>query len=439
MSALTWIAEKRKVKDLKALDKNPRKITKAAIEKMKDRISKRGFHDVLKLDQNGVVLSGNVRTEALTALKITEVNVLVPSRPLTEEERKGVILESNRHDGEWDTAMLPEYGQEILLDVGFETMEVDTLMHDDEDEEDPFDTDKTLENIKKPNAKQGDVYKLGVHTVMCGDSTKPEDLKTLLGGVKADMVFTDPPYNMNYVSHGKGGILNDHMEEEKFITFCEEFMARLKEGTRTGGVFYICSGYQSYMPFVYAMKVQGLNFAGPIIWAKKSPGMGMNDYRHQHEMIIKVKKEKEPVRKKAQPILYGWNGGRHYFVDTREEADVWNIGRVGGSNMVHPTQKPIALINRAIKNSSKRGGVILDLFGGSGATLIAAEKTSRVAYLCELDPKYVDVIIRRWEALTGERAVLVSSAKENSRPAENSKAGRKNTALRNVGMSEDDK
>lgn len=359
-ASLTWTAEKRKVKDLKPLDKNPRKITKAAIEKMKDRISKRGFHDVVKLDEKGVVLSGNVRTEALTALGIEEVNVLVPSRPLTKEERDGVILESNRHDGEWDTAMLPEFGQEILLDVGFEAMEVDVIMHDDEDEEDPFDTEKTANAIKKPTAKRGDIYKLGDHMVMCGDSTDPKDLKSLLGDVKADMVFTDPPYNMNYVSHGKGGILNDNMAEEAFVQFCEAFMARLKEGTRTGGVFYICSGYQSYMPFVFALKNQGMNFAGPIIWVKNSLGMGMNDYRHKHEMVIKVKKEKEPKRKKAQPILYGWNGGRHYFADTREEADVWNISRVGSNVMVHPTQKPIALINRAIKNSSRRGG------GGTG-------------------------------------------------------------------------
>lgn len=407
MNTLTWVAEKRKVKDLKPLDKNPRKITKAAIEKMKERIQKRGFHDVLKLDENNVVLSGNVRTEALLALGVKEVNVLVPSRPLTAEERGGVILESNRHDGEWDMTMLPSYGQEVLLDVGFETAEVDQLLHDDEDEEDPFDTERAVDQIKTPKAKQGDLYKLGDHTLMCGDSTSPTDLQKLLGGVKADMVFTDPPYNMNYKSADKGGILNDNMAEDKFVAFCEAFMARLKEGIKVGGVFYICSGYQSYVPFLYALKTQGMNYAGPIIWVKNSLGMGMNDYRHKHEMIIKVKKEKETKRKKAQPILYGWNNGKHYFIDTHEEADVWNVSRVAGQGMVHPTQKPIALINRAIKNSSKRGDVVLDLFGGSGATLIAAHKTGRKAYLMELDPKYADTIIKRYEALTGERAVKI--------------------------------
>lgn len=404
MNAIKWTTGIRKLSELKALEKNPRKITKAAIEKMKERISKRGFHDVLKLDTDDVILSGNVRTEALTALGIVEVNVLIPSRPLTDTERKTIILESNLHDGSWQNDMLPEFGQEVLLEAGFETMEVDTLMHDDEDEEDVFDTEKAIDAAKKPLAKRGDLYRLGDHMVMCGDSTDKNDLNKLMGGVKADMVFTDPPYNMNYRSDVKGKIMNDNMEEEKFVAFCEAFMARLKENLKTGGTFYICSGYQSYVPFMYALKTQGLRFATPIIWVKNMSGIGLSDYRSQHEMIIKVKKEKEPKRKKAETILYGWNNGRHYFIDTRSEADVWSISKVGTNAMVHPTQKPIALINRAIKNSTKRGDVILDLFGGSGSTMVAAAKTGRKAFLMELDPKYIDVIVKRWEALTGERA-----------------------------------
>lgn len=407
MKALAWTTEKRKVKDLVPLEKNPRKITRQAMEKLKDRIRKRGFHDVLKVDTHNVVLSGNMRTEALTALGVTEVDVRVPNRELTEEESRAIVLESNRNDGEWDTAMLPEFGQEVLLEVGFETAEVDSMMTDDEDEEDPFDSEKVVDTIKKPKTIKGDLYQLGEHRLMCGDSTKSDDLKRLMGGVKADMVFTDPPYNMNYISNDKGTIMNDNMGEEQFITFCEAFMAQLKENTRTGGVFYICSGYQSYMPFVFALKQNGLNFAGPIIWVKNNLGMGMNDYRHKHEMLIKVKKEKEPKRKKAQPVLYGWNGGRHYFIDTHEEADVWTISKVGGNVMVHPTQKPIALVNRAIKNSTKRGNIVLDLFGGSGATLISAAKTGRLARLMELDPKYCDVIVKRWEALSGEKAIKI--------------------------------
>lgn len=182
-------------------------------------------------------------------------------------------------------------------------------------------------------------------------------------------------------------------------------MTRTKEATKTGGVFYICSGFQSYVPFLYAMRANSIHFAGPIIWVKNSLGMGMNDYRHKHEMIVKVKNEK-PSKKaaKALTILYGWNGGKHYFSDTREEADVWTISRVASNGMIHPTQKPIALINRALKNSSKRGDVILDLFLGSGATMIAAEKTGRKCYGMELDARHFESAIHRWEALSGERA-----------------------------------
>lgn len=405
MPNLTWTVEKRKVADLVALEKNPRKISKAAMEKLKDRITKRGMHDVLKLDTKGVVLSGNMRTEALKQLKITEVDVMIPSRELTEEERGAIVLESNKNDGEWDMSMLPEFGQDILLEAGFETVEVDQLMHDDEDEEDGFDTDKALGTSKKSEAVKGDRWQLGEHMLMCGDSTSKEDVEKLMGGVKADMVFMDPPYNMNFTNTKGVGIMNDNMAEEEFISFCEKFMARTKEATKTGGVFYICSGFQSYVPFLYAMRANAIHFAGPIIWVKNTLGMGMNDYRHKHEMIVKVKNEKPSKRvAKALTILYGWNGGKHYFSDTREESDVWTINRVANNGMQHPTQKPIALINRALKNSSKRGDVILDLFGGSGATLIAAEKTGRKAYLMELDPKYADVIIKRYEALTGDRA-----------------------------------
>ncbi len=401
---LIWKYEKRKVKDIVPLEKNPRKISKANMEKLKDRILKRGMHDIIKINTKGVALSGNMRTQALTQLKIDEVGVLIPNRELTKEEEGAIILESNKNDGEWDQTMLPEYGTDVLIEAGFETMEVDRLMHDDEDEEDPFDSDRVLDGIKTPKTKKGDMFQLGDNYLLCGDSTLEADVNKLMGGVKADLVFTDPPYNMNYVNHEKGGILNDNMEESKFIEFCEEFMKRFKESTKIGGVFYICSGFQSYTPFLYAMRAAGIHFAGPIIWVKNSLGMGMNDYRHKHEMIVKAKNEKPTKKTKALTILYGWNGGKHYFIDTHEEADVWNVSRVGGNVMQHPTQKPIALINRAIKNSSKRGDVILDLFAGSGSTMVAAMKTGRRAYCMELDPKFCDVIISRYESLSGDKA-----------------------------------
>lgn len=399
MAEITWTTEKRKTVDLKHFEKNPRTITPAAMAKLKDRIKKRGFHDVLKIETTNTVLSGNMRLDALIELGIKEVNVLVPSRKLTKQESEAVVLESNRNDGMWDDNMLATFDTEVMLDVGFDSVEVDGLKETDEDEEDKFDTDKAAAAIKKPVSKKGEVWQLGESRLMCGDSTNPTDVSTLMGGELADMVFTDPPYNMN-IEGKQGKILNDDMGEEQFIAFAVAFLARMKEASKAGAPFYVCSGYSSYVPFVYAMQENGLEFANPIIWVKNSLGMGMNDYRHQHEMVIKATSKK----KKAQPILYGWNGGKHYFKDVHDEGDVWNINKHATNNMVHPTQKPLALINRAIKNSSKRGALVLDLFGGSGATLIGAYKTGRRAALMELDPKYCDVIRQRWEALTGEKA-----------------------------------
>lgn len=404
MTKITWTVEKRKVKDLIPLEKNPRKITKASMAKLKDRIIKRGMHDVVKLDTKGIVLSGNMRTQALTELGVDEVDVMIPSRELTGEERGAIILESNKSDGEWDQTLLPDYGTDVLIEAGFETMEVDQLMHDDEDEEDPFDAEKALEKLKTPRTKLGDMFKLGDSYLLCGDSVSEKDVEKLMQGQKADMVFTDPPYNMNFTNTKNEGIMNDNMGEEQFILFCEKFMTRFKESVKLGGVFYICSGFQSYIPFLYAMRAVGIHFAGPIIWVKNTLGMGMNDYRHKHEMIIKAKKEKPTKKTKALTILYGWNNGKHYFADTHEEADVWNISRPANNVMQHPTQKPIALVNRAIKNSSKRDDIILDLFAGSGSTLISAIKTGRRAYCMELDPKFCDVIINRYENITGDQA-----------------------------------
>jgi DNA modification methylase len=181
----------------------------------------------------------------------------------------------------------------------------------------------------------------------------------------------------------------------------------MKEALRPGGTFYICSGYGSYIPFVYAMEMAGLEFANPIVWVKNSLGMGMNDYRHKHEMLIKAKKG----IKKGQPILYGWNEGKHYFKEVREEADVWEIKRRATNILVHPTQKPLELVGRAIRNSSKRDEIVLDLFGGSGSTLISAEKEGRKCYMMEIDNKYVSVILDRWMNLTGKIPIRESDGK----------------------------
>jgi DNA modification methylase len=403
---LVWHIEKRKVADLKNWDENPRTITPEAFEKLKDRIRKRGFHDVVKIDIDDTILSGNQRKRALLDLNIEEVATIVPNRKLTEEERIAVALESNREDGTWNWDQMANFDEEILKEVGFKTDELDRIFLG-EDYEDEYDGEKEHDEIKEAKTKRGELYSLGKHRLLCGDSIDPKDMAKLMGEDQADMVFCDPPYNMNYKSKKKGGIIGDHQTEEKFIEFAIEFTARMKENLKAGGVFYMCSGYSSYVPFLYALKTNNLEFANPIIWVKNQLGMGMNDYRHSHEMIVKGK----GAKKKAEPILYGWNQGKHYFVDVHNEGDVWEIKKRATNTMVHPTQKPIEMICRAIRNSSKRDDIILDQFGGSGSTLIAAEKEGRRAYLMELDPKYADVILNRFHKFTGIEPKKLDSIK----------------------------
>ncbi|MES2216653.1 MAG: DNA modification methylase [Patescibacteria group bacterium] len=405
MPTITWKTEKRKVKDLKPFPGNPRKITRSAIEKVKDRIKKRGFHDVLKIDTEDTILSGHIRTEALKELGIEEVDVKVPDRKLTKAERDAVVLESNRNDGEWDEGLLGKFDQETLLEVGFESSEVDVILEEDEDEEDPFDGEKVAENIKKPTTKRGDMFKLGDHLLLCGDSTDPKDIEKLMGGVKADMLFTDPPYNMNYKSRGKlGKIENDNMGSEEFLKFTDGFVKNIVEFTKPTAPLYICSNFTIYPTFLKALNFNNIKVGSMIIWVKNNFVLSGKDYHGKYEMISKAKKV-EPKKEKAQPILYAWQeGNEHLYLEDRTQSDVWEITKRSASTMSHPTQKPIALINKAIKNSSERGGLVLDLFGGSGSTLISAQKTGRQARLIELDPKFCDVIIQRYESLTFDKA-----------------------------------
>lgn len=230
----------------------------------------------------------------------------------------------------------------------------------------------------------------------CGKSFEPINSKPAM----ADLVWTDPPSNVAY-SGGETGkfgqILGDDMSEEDFVEFVIAFITRMKENIKKGGVFYICSGYSSYPTFVYALKIAGLVYSSPIIWVKNNTSLGWADYRKKQEMVLKGKRG----RKKAQPILYGWNKGKHYFPEHKFEADVWEMARRPSQTMLHPTQKPIGLIQRALRNSSRPDEIVLDPFAGSGSTIIAADREGRTAYTMELDPIFIDVIIRRYAALGG--------------------------------------
>ena len=386
------------IKEIKPNEYNPKQMTEKEAKDLEKSIVEFGIVDPLIANgtekRKGIIIGGHQRYNIYQKLKYKEVPVVWVDIPDLEKERE-LCLRLSKNTGEWNFDALANFDKEMLENVGFDDLDSIFKLNSEEDE---FDMQKKYEEIKNVRIKRGEVFLMGSHRLMCGDCTKQEDLKRLMDSQKADMVFCDPPYNMDYKSKKHGGILGDKQPEEIFIDFCVEFMSRLKENLKVGGAYYVCSGYGSYMPFVFAMNTVKLIFANPIVWVKNSLGMGMNDYRHKHEMMVRAKNTPIKKKKKAEPLLYGWNEGKHFFIDVRNEADVWEIDRKATNIMIHPTQKPIALVSRAIRNSSKRGQIILDIFAGSGSTLISAEKEGRKCYAMDLDPKWCEAIMQRWES-----------------------------------------
>lgn len=384
---------------LKESEYNPRKATKEQYRDLKNSLSKFGPIAPLIVNsapnRQNIVIGGHFRRRVLLDEGVSQAPVIFVNIPDIEEEKE-LNLRLNKNTGEWDVDLLANMDDQLLADVGFDFPTIDQIFGNKPFEDD-FSGQEEYDKIKKTTTKPGQIIELGKHRLMCGDSTEDADVKKLMDGKPADMIFTDPPYNVNYKGTGKNTttkILNDSMSEDKFIDFCTAWAKVLAENIKTGGVFYICSGYASYPTYAYALRTAGLQFSQPIVWVKDAHSIGWSDFKHKHEMILRGKFKRD---KKAQALLYGWKKGRHYFDGVHDEADVWAIKRRSGNTMVHPTQKPIEMVTRAMLHSSKRGEKVLDLFGGSGSTLISAELNGRTCYLMEKDPKFCDVIKARWE------------------------------------------
>lgn len=243
---------------------------------------------------------------------------------------------------------------------------------------DVLEDDFKEELLETAYSKKGDVFVFGKHRLMCGDSTKSEDVEKLMNGTKADMIFTDPPYNVDYEGSTGMKIQNDKQSDEDFYNFLLNAFKNMHESVKPGGAIYVCHADSEGVNFRNAFKAAGFKLAECLIWVKNSLVLGRQDYQWRHE-----------------PILYGWKeGAGHYFINDRSQDTIWEYNKPK-VNDLHPTMKPLELVGRAIKNSSKNGEIVLDLFGGSGSTMIAAEQINRVAYLMELDEKYTDVIVKR--------------------------------------------
>jgi len=410
-SGISWKTERRKVTELMPAPYNPRHATEKEKQDLATSLERFDLADPLVINLNNRVIGGHFRLNVLKERGVQEIDVRVPSRLLTEDEEMELNLRLNKNTGSWDFDSLANINEEMLMDVGFAASELDDIFDLELGKGDP---NALPEAPAEPKAKLGQIYRLGEHRLMCGDSTDSGHVEALVRGSEGivspiHMVFTDPPYNVDY--KGKGdktseGIANDCMDPALFQEFISKVFENMWKVMDPGAVFYICSGWSSYPTFNESLIKTGFYRAGVIIWKKDNASYGWNDYRYKHEWIAVGRKHTERV--KAVSMLYGWKKGPHYFRSTRDEYDVWEVPRKHSANYIHPTEKPVWLIEKALANSSERYQNVLDLFGGSGSTLIACERLKRRAFLMEYDPKFVDTIITRWEQYTGKKAELLN-------------------------------
>ena len=374
---------------------NPR-INDSAVDMVAASIKEFGFKNPIIVDKKNVIVAGHTRLKAAKKLGLQEVPI-IRVEDLTEQQIKAFRIADNKTTefAEWDFELL-NIELEGLDDefTGFDMEELEDMFPDDTEViEDDFE-EEPLEN---PISKRGDIWQLGRHRLMCGDSTKLEDVVKLMNGAKADLFITDPPYNVDYTGGTKDAlkIMNDKQDDASFRQFLVDAFSAADAVMREGAAFYIWHADNEGYNFHSACFNTGWKVRQCLIWVKNSAVFGRKDYHIQHE-----------------PCLYGWKeGAAHLWTSDRKQTTILNFDRPT-RNKEHPTMKPVKLFDYLIKNNTRRNDIVLDLFAGSGTTLIACEQNGRVSYNMELDPRYVDVIIKRFENLTGEKAVLIEEEEE---------------------------
>ena len=429
------------VADLKPYEKNTRHHEEHDIDQIARSIEKYGFSDPIGIwGKQNIIVEGHGRVLAAKKLGLDTVPVIRLDH-LTDEQRRAYAIMHNRTAelSAWDFEALKQELAEIDLtgfDLDFDTVDIDLAQIDDTGELEEVDEP---EPPAEPKSKPGQIYRLGNHRLMCGDSTRAEDIARLMAGAEADLVITDPPYNVSYSEKEKSllsarpnkraakgeltGIENDTMGAAEFLEFLTKAFRNIDGNLKDGGVFYIWHAATEAKNFLLACENAGLTIHQHLVWVKNHFVLGRQDYQWKHE-----------------PCLYGWkDGATHYFTNSRSETTVIpDLAEIDPHKMkkeelvaliekifservpvttiyenkplrsaLHPTMKPINLVGYQMRNSSRKGEKVLDLFGGSGTTLMAAEQTGRRAYMMEYDPKYIDVIIQRWEDFTGRKAELI--------------------------------
>lgn len=431
-----------KLKDLKPAKYNPRIDLQPGdpeFEKLRTSLKRFGYLDrIIYNERTGNIVGGHQRYKVMIDEGIEEAEVTVVD--LDDADEKALNIALNKISGDWDDDMLAELlndlnNQDYDLELtGFDSDEIDSMLNDFEDEQevldDEFDAEQEAEMIVEPYVKKGDIWKLGPHTIVCGDSLNPDDVKAAADGHTMDMVLTDPPYNVNYTGKTADALKidNDHMEDAEFYRFLLEAYKRMNEITKPGGPIYVFHADSEGENFRRAMREAGWLFKQNLVWVKNTIVMGRQDYHWQHE-----------------PILYGWKpGAAHFWNGERDKSTVidddMDLRKLDKKELIsliyelknnqntsvirhykptsseeHPTMKPVPLVARLIKNSSLKGHRVWDSFMGSGSTLIAADKTGRIAHGLEFSEVYAQVIVERYirhKGNDGEDVKVIRNGKE---------------------------
>lgn len=408
----------KKIDDLTPYRNNPRN-NENAVDAVAASIKEFGFKVPIVIDTDGVIIAGHTRHKAAQKIGMKKVPCIIAD-DLTPEQIKAFRVADNKVSefATWDFEKLEEELAALSLDMsafGFEPPSGDNggeIVEDDPPE---------VDQKRPPQTALGDVYAIGRHRLICGDATKPDTIQRLTEGAEMDLVLTDPPYNADYEGKTKDAlkIQNDNMTDAHFYAFLLDTFENLYQVTKPGGVVYIFHAHMESVNFLSAYRAADFYLHQMLVWNKNTMVLGHSDYQWKHE-----------------PIIYGWKpGAAHYFTNSRIEytviEDAPNVNKMSKTelreyvkellqrgdpvtviaedkparNAEHPTMKPVKLVAYLIRNSTKPGEKIIDVFGGSGSTLIAAEQTGRTCYTAELDPRYCDVIVKRWEKLTGQKAV----------------------------------
>ncbi len=423
MQTLHWTTIQRKINDLLPQEVNPRIINNKQMSDLKKSLTKFGLAEIPAIDFDGKILAGHQRVKALQLLGKGEeiIDVRIPSRKLTEKEAKEYLIGSNKLGGDFDFELLKSFDIDLLLDVGFDELELSKFWDQDKEiTDDNFDVEKELKKILKPITKLGDIIELGKHRILCGDSTKKENLKKLFQDEKASMIYSDPVYNININYSGGiggkqnyGGEVNDTRSFDEYLKFIEDSLqSGLSVSEDNIHVFYWCD--QVYIGLIQDIyRKNNIDNKRVCLWIKNNqnpvPSVAFNKVYEPCVYGVKGRPYlAEDITNLNEVMNKEMTTGNDLLDEVNGFIDIWTAKRISAKDYEHATSKPITLHEKAIKRCTKPNDIILDSFLGSGSTLLCAEQMGRRVYGLELEPVFCDLIIKRWEKQTGNKAKYIN-------------------------------